>query len=669
MKIAFLNLNHMTMGIHNNAVPLGIGLISIYLKKTIKQPLDIKMFNEGEKALDSFKSWVPDVLGISQFCWNSELNLYVAREVKKINPNCIIVAGGPNLGISTKWKTKFLKENNYVDICVSHDGEIPFTEIVKRTLSGESLNFIKKNPSAGTYSIDSEKGVLIESLEPSPRIDSLDVFGSIYVEGIFDEFLKSGYHPFIQTHRGCPFKCVYCSASDPYYSRMMFISPEIFRKDMEYLGKLFTGKHNVRLHLGNTNMSLFNQDFEIAKIIREMQEKYDWPKIINVSSGKDSKKLLDMLSIIKFQPAIALQTLTPKVLENIGRKNIPLDSFCSFQQEVLRMTGETSSTDLILCLPGETKETFLQTLKEVMNSGIQNIVVYTLMSLNGTKLSTDEFINEYGNIIKYRIVPRQFSVLNGEKIFDTEEIVVATKDMPFEDYLDLRGLTFTVAIFFGSSELIPLKRFLLEYNFDIAKWIFNIHKQILDYPELHSIYEDFIRETKEELFPTKEALIEFYQDPKNYEELLSAKRGDNLIRKYNYTVLAENYFSYLKLAIREARKLMYEKMEKGKVDDLINDLEIYLSFRNVKSVLEDNKENSMQSVTLTYDIPNWLELSKECKLLEEFSGSYHYSVKTTEEGQRMINSLISMHKNKDLSSHLLYRDGSTKYLWPTWEKF
>src|SRR3989338_11632070 len=114
---------------------------------------------------------------------------------------------------------------------------------------------------------------------------------------------------------------------------MLFQSPEIFKLDMEYLGKRFAGMHNVTLYIANTNMSQFKQDFPIAHVIRETQEKYDWPRLINVNSGKDPKKLLEMLSIIKFNPGIALQTLTPTVLSNVRRKNIPFKDFVSFQHE------------------------------------------------------------------------------------------------------------------------------------------------------------------------------------------------------------------------------------------------------------------------------------------------------------------------------------------------
>ena len=67
-------------------------------------------------------------------------------------------------------------------------------------------------------------------------------------------------------------------------------------------------------------MSLFDQDFPIAEIIHDMQEKHDWPRIINVNSGKKPEKLKKMYSLIQFQPSIALQTLTKDVLKNIKRK-------------------------------------------------------------------------------------------------------------------------------------------------------------------------------------------------------------------------------------------------------------------------------------------------------------------------------------------------------------
>jgi len=600
MKIALLDLNHFTRGIHTNTVPLGLGLISVYLKKTVDYPFDIKIFKDAEKCLKVFKAWLPDILGIVQYTWNSELNLHITKLVKELKPDSLIIAGGPNLELSKSRKAAFLKKHTYVDICVSYDGEIPFSEVVKQFISGISIEQIKKNPVAGTYSIDTPSDKLIESPVPPPRLNTLDCYGAVYTDGIFDEFLDDGFHPFVQTHRGCPFTCAFCHTSDSYYSRMLFQSPEIFKLDMEYLGKRFAGMHNVTLYIANTNMSQFKQDFPIAHVIRETQEKYDWPRLINVNSGKDPKKLLEMLSIIKFNPGIALQTLTPTVLSNVRRKNIPFKDFVSFQHEAMLETGETSVTELILCLPGETKASFMETLRTVMNSGVQHIVVYTLMNLKGTPLSSDENIKLYGYTIRHRVVPRQFSMINGKKVLDTEEVIVGTDLMPYEDYIELRGISFTINSFFGSTELIPLKRLLLEYTGDIATWIFNIHSRLSEFQELYTNYKAFLKETEDELFESREGLLDFFEKPDNFEALCSGRFGDNLLRKYKCKILYESYEPYLELAISEARKLLRGYIEPKKTDALLDDMALFLSTRNMRPILKNGGVDMGKNVQFTY---------------------------------------------------------------------
>ena len=447
---------------------------------------------------------------------------------------------------------------------------------------------------------------------------------------------------------------------------MLLLSPDIFKKDMEYLGKRFAGKHDITLYLANTNMSLFPQDFAVAKIIKEVKEKYDWPRIIIVNSGKDHKKLLEMLSIINFLPAIALQTLTPKVLENIKRKNISFEDYISFQHAVLEKTGETSSTELILGLPGETKKSFLETLKKVLNSGVQNIVVYTLMNLKGTLLSSREYVERYKYIIRHRIVPRQFSIIKKEKILDTEEVIVGNNTLSYDDYLEIRGLCFTIAAFFSSTELIPLKRLLLEYGVDMARWIFGIHNRIAEFLELKSLYESFISETRNELFLSREALIEYFNKPKNFRDLCSGKLGDNLLRKYKCLVISDNFKAFLHLAVSEAKKFLIKKLDGKQVNDLLTDMVKFLSTRDIKKALKGSAPIVNKKIHLNYDIPKWFSTTENKSLLEEFHGSFEYLVNFDKNIRRQAIDLATKNKEYDLSLQILYRDGDIRYFWPKW---
>ena len=126
-KIALIDLNHMTKGVHTNTVPLGLGLIAAYLKKNLKGSFNVRIFKNPHIFLSALKEWKPDVLGITQYSWNSELNLYMSALVRKINPDCFIVAGGPNLPLSSVEKTNYLRNHSQVDLCAKYDGDIPFT--------------------------------------------------------------------------------------------------------------------------------------------------------------------------------------------------------------------------------------------------------------------------------------------------------------------------------------------------------------------------------------------------------------------------------------------------------------------------------------------------------------------------------------------------------------
>jgi len=664
LKIALLDLNHNTLGIHTNTVPLGVCLIAKYLHKTIPDRLEIKLFKLVEKALKTFDYWKPDILGISQYSWNSELNLFISRYIKQQNPDCFIVSGGPNLDLPEKSRIKYLKQHTYIDACVSYDGEIPFTTIVKRLINGESNIDVRKNPSPGTYSLDPETLNLKVSNAKNPRLTTLDEFGSIYAEGLCNEFLDDGFHPFVQTHRGCPFSCTFCHTGDHYYSKMIFQSPDCFEQDMDFLGFRNKNKPNVVLYIANTNMSLFKEDFEIAKIIRKTQNKYGWPKLININSGKNPDNLLEMQKIINFQPAIALQTLTPEVLKNVKRINIPFPDFVNFQNKVSKVTGNPTATELILCLPGETKKSFMQTLEKVMNSGIENIAIFTLMKLKGTPLSTDDSVKKNGYITKYRIVPRQFSIVHGNKIFDTEAVIVASNTMSFEDYLELRGLSFIITVFYSSAEILPFKKFMREQKKDLAKWIFSIQSQIKNYETIYNIYQLFLIETEKELFDSKKELNDFYNIEKNYKNLCLGKIGDNLLRKYKCIVLSDHYNQFLEMVFIEGSKLFDNNAYL--INKMLDNLKTFLSTRDMKKYIsKDQFFDETRHFHLSYDIQAWLNSSES---LDNFQKEMDYTVYLTDETKKHFIDIKKMNHNFELSLQIIYRDGTIMDFWPIWEK-
>ena len=68
-----------------------------------------------------------------------------------------------------------------------------------------------------------------------------------------------------------------------------------------------------------------------------------------------AKKLFDA-GLFK-GPSLSFQTLSPEALENIGRSNMPLESFTSLLARY-KEAGIPAYSEMILGLPGETYESF-----------------------------------------------------------------------------------------------------------------------------------------------------------------------------------------------------------------------------------------------------------------------------------------------------------------------
>ena len=103
--------------------------------------------------------------------------------------------------------------------------------------------------------------------------------------------------------------------------------------------------------------------------------------------------------------------------------------------EELHKKGRATNSELIIPLPGETKKTFLKGVDDLLNSNASSLTIYTLMMLHGTEFQNPKFRENWGYKGKYRIVPLNFGEYENTRIFDYEEAGIATKDMPFEDYI------------------------------------------------------------------------------------------------------------------------------------------------------------------------------------------------------------------------------------------
>ena len=451
LKIYLCDLTYDTIILVSDTIPINIGFIASYLKKKLGDKVYIELFKYPNDLLKAIQKNPPDILGLSNYSWNSNLSEYFAGVAKKNNNKCIVLQGGTNFPHAQDQQKQFLLERPNTDLYALFEGERSSLKVVERYL--EYRNELKKffdKPIDGCVFIDPKsrevsdpKLITGKYLE---RIKDLDEIPSPYLNGMLDKFFDGKLTPFIETNRGCPFTCSFCHTGSDYYHKLNKFSQDRVKSEIEYIGKKSKELGITNLHMADVNFGMYPQDKLVCEYLLESKKKYSWPLQIMATTGKNSKKrVMEITSILgnMFSVNMSLQSMSETVLSNIRRSNIRHEDMIAVNNH-LRDAGRSTKAELILPLPGETKESFIDGLNKVLDSKASSVTIYTLMMLQGTEFKTPDFRKKYGYKGKYRIVPLNFGEYDGEKVFDFEEVGISTKDLSFEDYLSLRSIALMV---------------------------------------------------------------------------------------------------------------------------------------------------------------------------------------------------------------------------------
>ena len=113
----------------------------------------------------------------------------------------------------------------------------------------------------------------------------------------------------------------------------------------------------------------------------------------------------------------------------------------------LKEANLQTTSEVILGLPGETFENHIQTLRDLVKARMDEIVVHTCMLLDGSEMGLPEERKKWEMKTKFRVLQRDFAELsNGKKVIEYEEVVVGSKTMTFEEYIELRVLAFIIFV-------------------------------------------------------------------------------------------------------------------------------------------------------------------------------------------------------------------------------
>lgn len=665
IKIAIGDLRHSTAGRHSAFMPVGIGYIASYtLSRLGADAVSFRFYNDPNDLLDELKDWHPHVIALSCYCWNSSLSSLVFRHAKKYDPTIICIGGGPNIPLLALDCEKYLKSRREIDFFVYREGEIPFYHVVKKISDGIERQSLKEEILEGVMFIDPDTQK-IKIGPPVPKINDLDIIPSPYLSGLMDQWFDGNHSPAIETARGCPFSCAYCWASNSWYSSMSFFSVERIKNELTYIAEKISKYRNVILSICDSNFGTYSRDEEIAYHLKYLQETYDWPNAFDVTTGKTNyNRILKIASMLdnKIQLTTAMQTINHESLIAIKRKNISLDLYQEVNNK-RKQQGTVSYTELIIPLPEESMMSFFNGVRKCIELGADSVYVYTTMLLMQTPLYSMEYRLRYSMLTRFRMLPRQFGEYNGEKCFEIEEVCIATNTMPFEDYIECRGFALIMSIYFSQTYDF-VKKNCEELNicyFDIVKEVWLRNKQGR-YSNLSMYYNQYINETREELFESEEHIFASFSLMNNYNKLLSGVIGDNLIRKYTFKILINSFSDTINIIYEEIIKACQDTISEEIISSIEDVIKWSIVQRDFCEIKEGNVPKEEVKLTLDYDVNDWY-LSKYKYLLLHYKRPVtyilSYDTNAIEEIFRSADNLYGHDKEYQISKLLVNYDVKT----------
>ena len=294
---------------------------------------------DSESFAEKITDEKPDVVAFSCYIWNIAKTLEVCRIIKSRH-DCRIVLGGPEAAYRPK---DILEKYDFADFVLSGEGEWTFPDFLDN-LNGD-LSFV----SGLTYRKDGE-------IITIPEKEYTETPPSPFVDEFFENL--NGRISYIETSRGCPYRCAFCLSGR--CSPLRFFDIQRVKNDIIRLSK--SGTQTVKFVDRTFNASAERAN-EILLFIKENYGKEipcDVCFHFEIAGDILKESTLEILSSMPrgaVQLEIGMQSFNEETLKKINRKT----NTRKLVENIRKLIGFNNMhihIDLIAGLTGEDLESF-----------------------------------------------------------------------------------------------------------------------------------------------------------------------------------------------------------------------------------------------------------------------------------------------------------------------
>lgn len=356
---------------------------STLLEFTIKET-NAKICDDIFKQID--KETI--LIAFSCYLWNIEKILEISNIVKQNFPNIKVVLGGPEVGFEPN---HFLIKYPHIDYIIHGEGEVSFDKLCqfldgKISISEvDNLCYFDNN----TY---------IQNNFTTPDLSKIEL-ATLDINDLENRIV------YLESGRGCPYSCSYCTASLD--NRVRFFPLDKIKNIIEIL---INKKVKTIKFLDRT----FNANMKYMSDILDFIDNHNICTTFQfeIVVEKFTKEIIDKIALLKnkfLRFEIGIQSIHSDVNKAVNRIQ-DMDKL----EEKLLLLNKTNKVDLhvdlIAGLPFETKPRFIESFNRVFNYQVKELQLGFLKFLRGTKLlnTIDEHEYIYDQRPPYEIISNKY---------------------------------------------------------------------------------------------------------------------------------------------------------------------------------------------------------------------------------------------------------------------
>jgi radical SAM superfamily enzyme YgiQ (UPF0313 family) len=458
LTVGLVQINNSFSG--QNYLPYSVALLQTYVQKFAAQPeayAFLPLLYKRVRIADAVEALKgADVVGFSTYVWNGRISLEIARRLKALKPGMVILFGGPHVPDQPE---AFMRANPQIDLAVHNEGERTFLKVLEtfadRATAWETIPGISMIKPDGTF-------VRTKNID---RVRDLDEIPSPFLEGAFDGIMqanpKESWIGLWETNRGCPFRCTFCDWGSATAGKVTKFGEDRLYREVDW----FADKRIEYIFCCDANFGIQKRDVDIANYVAGVKRDRGYPVALSVQNTKnaterayETQKILSDAGLNK-GVALSMQSVDMPTLEAIKRDNISLGTYMELQRRFTRDKVETYS-DLILGLPGETYESFVNGVDQLMENGQHNRIQFNNLSiLPNAEMGDPAYQARYGMVT----VESKIINIHGERVEldddvpEVQDLVIATTSTPLADWRRTRTFCWMTALLhFDKLFQIPL---------------------------------------------------------------------------------------------------------------------------------------------------------------------------------------------------------------------